>query len=164
LHRIFKIHYFLTILIFIVIMNTKKLQALLTEQTAAAIQTAASEKTTKKSLTKKATDNKKEVIKTKTTEEKPKSKKKEVIKETAKQQDLSIKEKVVSTREVKWLYPDDVTDTLTRKSWRQARRNELHRLENNMAKIQDKNSKEWKKLNAEYQEKCKKYLKPGQTA
>jgi len=51
------------------------------------------------------------------------------VKDVEKQQKPSIIEKVNSNREVKYVYPEDITDTLARKKWRQQTRNELHRLE-----------------------------------
>ena len=65
------------------------------------------------------------------------SKKAEVVKDVEKQQKPSIIEKVISNREVKYVYPEDVTDTLARKKWRQQTRNELHRLEREMFRIKD---------------------------
>lgn len=41
------------------------------------------------------------------------------IKEVANQQKVSLVEKVVANREVKYIYPEDVNDTLSRKTWRQ---------------------------------------------
>lgn len=73
-------------------------------------------------------------------------KKDKVIKEVAKQQKTSIVEKVISKqREVKYIYPDDVKDSLSKKTWRQKTRNEIHRLEQAVSRIQDTNSKEYKK-------------------
>ena len=95
---------------------------------------------------------------------KGKSKKEQVIKEVEKQQKPSIIEKVISNREVKYVYPKDVTDTLARKKWRQQTRNELHRLELAMARIKDSNSKEFKAAAKAYEDFKKKVLKPEQVA
>ena len=46
-----------------------------------------------------------------------KSKKEETIKEVKQQQKPSIIEQVISNREVKYVYPEDVVDTLARKKW-----------------------------------------------
>lgn len=97
--------------------------------------------TTKKASTKKAT------------------KKEEVVKEVAKQQKPNIIEQVISNREVKYIYPDDVTDTLSRKKWRQQTRNELRKLEREMLRIQDHNSKEYKSAQNKYITFQKKVLK-----
>lgn len=93
-----------------------------------------------------------------------KTKKEKVISETATAQKASIIENVTSRREVKYIYPANVTDTLARKSWRQKTRTELHRLELQMMRIQDKNSKEFKKAQKEFLDYQKKVLKSGQVA
>ena len=95
----------------------------------------------------------------KTTTKKASTKKKEVIKEVAKQQKPNIIEQVISNREVKYIYPDDVTDTLSRKKWRQQTRNELRKLEREMLRIQDHNSKEYKSAQNKYITFQKKVLK-----
>lgn len=95
---------------------------------------------------------------------KGKSKKEQVIKEVEKQQKPSIIEKVISNREVKYVYPEDITDTLARKKWRQQTRNELHRLEREMFRIKDQNSKEYKKAAKAYEDFKNKVLKPEQVA
>lgn len=95
---------------------------------------------------------------------KGKSKKEQVIKEVEKQQKPSIIEKVISNREVKYVYPKDVTDTLARKKWRQQTRNELHRLEREMFRIKDQNSQEFKKAAKAYEDFRNKVLKPEQVA
>lgn len=80
-----------------------------------------------------------------------------VVKEVAKQQKPNIIEQVISNREVKYIYPDDVTDTLSRKKWRQQTRNELRKLERKMLRIQDHNSKEYKSAQNKYITFQKKY-------
>ena len=87
------------------------------------------------------------------------TKKEEVVKEVAKQQKPNIIEQVISNREVKYIYPDDVTDTLSRKKWRQQTRNELRKLEREMLRIQDHNSKEYKSAQNKYITFQKKVLK-----
>lgn len=93
-----------------------------------------------------------------------KSKKEQVVKEVKEQQKPSIIEQVISNREVKYVYPADVVDTLARKKWRQQTRNELHRLELAMARIKDQNSKEFKAAAKAYEDFKKKVLKPEQVA
>lgn len=93
-----------------------------------------------------------------------KSKKEETIKEVKQQQKPSIIEQVISNREVKYVYPEDITDTLARKKWRQQVRNELHRLEREMFRIKDQNSKEFKDAAKKYEDFKKKVLKPEQVA
>ena len=95
----------------------------------------------------------------KTTTKKASTKKEEVVKEVAKQQTPNIIEQVISNREVKYIYPDDVTDTLSRKKWRQQTRNELRKLEREMLRIQDHNSKEYKSAQNKYITFQKKVLK-----
>ena len=95
----------------------------------------------------------------KTTTKKASTKKGEVVKEVAKQQKPNIIEQVISNREVKYIYPDDVTDTLSRKKWRQQTRNELRKLEREMLRIQDHNSKEYKSAQNKYITFQKKVLK-----
>lgn len=105
-------------------------------------------------------------------EEKPKKEKKskEVVlkkkltKEVADQQKVNIMEEVIAHRQVKYKYPEDVVDTLARKTWRQKTRNELHRLELALSRIKDQNSKEWKKANKEYETFKAHVLKPEQIA
>lgn len=92
------------------------------------------------------------------------AKKKKVVKEVAKQQKKSILEEVVSKREVKYIYPEDVKDTLSRKTWRQKTRNELHRLELAVSRIKDTNSKEYKKALKEFEAFKATVLKPTQVA
>lgn len=94
----------------------------------------------------------------------PTSKKAQVVKEVKEQQKPSIVEQVISNREVKYVYPADVVDTLARKKWRQQTRNELHRLELAMARIKDQNSKEFKAAAKAYEDFKKKVLKPEQVA
>lgn len=123
---------------------------------------------TKKQLVEKSKEAAKEFAKAKLVELKPKekksSKKEETIKEVKQQQKPSIIEQVISNREVKYVYPEDITDTLARKKWRQQTRNELHRLEREMFRIKDQNSKEFKDAAKKYEDFKKKVLKPEQVA
>lgn len=123
---------------------------------------------TKKQLVEESKEAAKEFAKAKLVELKPKgkksSKKEETIKEVKQQQSPSIIEQVISNREVKYVYPSDITDTLARKKWRQQTRNELHRLEREMFRIKDQNSKEFKDAAKKYENFKKKVLKPEQVA
>lgn len=112
------------------------------------------EKATKKSKKK---DKK---LKAKSSEPKEKT----LVEEVKEQQTVSIIEEVISKRQVKYVYPEDVTDTLARKNWRQKTRNELHRLELQVARIKDTQSKEYKKALAEYEAFKNTVLKPQQIA
>ena len=86
------------------------------------------------------------------------------VKEVAKQQKADLVEKVIANREVKYIYPKDVVDTLSRKTWRQKTRNKLHQLELAVSRIKDQNSKEYKKALKEYNDFKKEVLKPEQVA
>ena len=86
------------------------------------------------------------------------------VKEVAKQQKAALVEKVIANREVKYIYPEDVVDTLSRKTWRQKTRNKLHQLELAVGRIKDQNSKEYKKALKEYEDFKKQVLKPEQVA
>lgn len=108
-------------------------------------------------------DKKKSKVK-ETKEVKAEKKKKKVTTEVAKQQKSAIIEEVVSKREVKYVYPDDVTDSLSRKTWRQKVRNQLHKLERDMYRIKDTNSKEYKKALKEFETFRDQVLKPEQIA
>lgn len=105
-----------------------------------------------------------EEIAYKKAKDKKKAKKDKVVKEVAAQQKESILEEVVSKREVKYIYPEDVKDTLSRKTWRQKTRNELHRLELQLSRIKDTNSKEYKKALKEFNDFKAIVLKPEQVA
>lgn len=93
---------------------------------------------------------------------KEKTAKDKAVEDTANQQKPSIIEEVISHRDVKYIYPEDVTDTLSRKSWRQKVRAKLRQLERDMFRITDQNSKEYKKAKKAYEEYRAKVLKPAQ--
>ena len=92
----------------------------------------------------------------------PAAKKEATIQEVTKQHEASIAEKVVSTRDVKYLYPADIQDQLARKKWRQAVRNKYHALERECYKFQDQNSKEYKEAFKAFEDYKAEVLKPGQ--
>jgi len=93
---------------------------------------------------------------------KDKKKKDKVVKEVANKQKASIMEEVVAHRDVKYLYPADVTDTLARKKWRQEVRNKYRSLEREMNRfIQDQDSKEYKAAKKAFDAYAKEVLKPG---
>lgn len=93
---------------------------------------------------------------------KKKTAKNQAVEDTANQQKPSIIEEVISHRDVKYIYPEDVTDTLSRKSWRQKVRAKLRQLERDMFRITDQNSKEYKKAKKAYEEYRAEVLKPAQ--
>lgn len=140
--------------------NLNKVTELINNQVSNSLKEVKASKTQKPKETKESKA--KEEPKTKlvkTTTKKASTKKKEVVKEVAKQQKPNIIKQVISNREVKYIYPDDVTDTLSRKKWRQQTRNELRKLEREMLRIQDHNSKEYKSAQNKYITFQKKVLK-----
>ena len=141
-------------------LNTNKVTELINNQVSNSLKEVKASKTQKPKETKesKAKEEPKAKL-VKTTTEKASTKKEEVVKEVAKQQKPNIIEQVISNREVKYIYPDDVTDTLSRKKWRQQTRNELRKLEREMLRIQDHNSKEYKSAQNKYVTFQKKVLK-----
>ena len=154
--------------------KTSKLQELVSNSVANALATVSN--STKKEETPQVTNQEpskeepkkktKKTTDTATPEAKaPKATKKEqVTKEVTKQQNTAILEQVISHREVKYIYPEDVVDTLARKRWRQQTRNELHRLEREMYRIKDSNSKEYKAAKKAFEDFQAKVLKPSQSA
>lgn len=148
--------------------KASKLQELVSNSVANALATVSN--STKEGATPQVTN--KETSKKKTTAtagaKVPKAtkvtKKEQVTKEVTKQQNTAILEQVISNREVKYIYPEDVKDTLARKRWRQQTRNELHRLEREMYRIKDTNSKEYKAAKKAFDEFQAKVLKPAQSA
>lgn len=140
--------------------NLNKVTELINNQVSNSLKKAKASKTQKSKETKesKAKEEPKAKL-VKTTTKKASTKKEEVVKEVAKQQKPNIIEQVISNREVKYIYPDDITDTLSRKKWRQQTRNELRKLEREMLRIQDHNSKEYKSAQNKYITFQKKVLK-----
>lgn len=140
--------------------NLNKVTELINNQVSNSLKEVKASKTQKPKETKesKAKEEPKAKL-VKTTTKKASTKKAEVVKEVAKQQKPNIIEQVISNREVKYIYPDDVTDTLSRKKWRQQTRNELRKLEREMLRIQDHNSKEYKSAQNKYITFQKKVLK-----
>lgn len=140
--------------------NLNKVTELINNQVSNSLKEVKASKTQKPKETKesKAKEEPKAKL-VKTTTQKASTKKEEVVKEVAKQQKPNIIEQVISNREVKYIYPDDITDTLSRKKWRQQTRNELRKLEREMLRIQDHNSKEYKSAQNKYITFQKKVLK-----
>lgn len=85
--------------------------------------------------------------------------KEEAVKEVKKQAKANLVEEVVTKREVKYIYPEDCQDTLSRKKHRQQVRNKLNQLELEMYRIKDKQSKEYKAKEQEYLKFKKENLK-----
>lgn len=140
--------------------NLNKVTELINNQVSNSLKEVKTSKTQKPKETKKSKAKEEPKAKlVKTTTKKASTKKEKVVKEVAKQQKPNIIEQVISNREVKYIYPDDVTDTLSRKKWRQQTRNELRKLEREMLRIQDHNSKEYKSAQNKYITFQKKVLK-----
>ena len=140
--------------------NLNKVTELINNQVSNSLKEVKASKTQKPKETKesKAKEEPKAKL-VKTTTKKASTKNEDVVQEVCKQQNPYIIEQVISNREVKYIYPDDVTDTLSRKKWRQQTRNELRKLEREMLRIQDHNSKEYKSAQNKYITFQKKVLK-----
>ncbi len=106
--------------------------------------------TTKKNVTLKRVKVEKPTSKVATTK-KSKATKAKVIQEVTPRNKTSLIEKVISNREVKYIYPPEVSDTLSRKSWRQTVRNKLDKLERDFLRIEEQNSKEFKAAKKAYE-------------
>lgn len=139
--------------------NLNKVTELINNQVSNSLKEVKASKTQKPKETKKSKAKEEPKTKLVKTTTKKVSKKEEVVKEVAKQQKPNIIEQVISNREVKYIYPEDVVDTLSRKKWRQQTRNELRKLEREMLRIQDHNSKEYKSAQNKYITFQKKVLK-----
>lgn len=88
-----------------------------------------------------------------------KIKKEKLVDKTKKKVEANLVEEVVTKREVKYIYPEDCEDTLSRKKFRQQVRNKIHQLELAMLRIEDQNSKEFKKAKKEYLEYKSQFVK-----
>lgn len=139
--------------------NLNKVTKLINNQVSNSLKEVKASKTQKPKETKESKAKEEPKTKLVKTTTKKASKKEEVVKEVAKQQKPNIIEQVISNREVKYIYPEDVVDTLSRKKWRQQTRNELRKLEREMLRIQDHNSKEYKSAQNKYITFQKKVLK-----
>lgn len=90
---------------------------------------------------------------------KKKSKKDKLISKTQEKVEANLVEEVVTKREVKYIYPADCKDTLSRKKFRQQVRNKIHQLELAMLRIENQDSKEYKKAKKEYLEYKNQFVK-----
>ena len=88
-----------------------------------------------------------------------KTKKEKLVDKTKKKVEANLVEEVVTRREVKYIYPEDCEDTLSRKKFRQQVRNKIHQLELTMLRIEDQNSKEFNKAKKEYLEYKSQFVK-----
>lgn len=141
--------------------KNKKNQAQKTEKTnlVEGINNLIEEKTQKVEKSKKAL--KAEVKKEETPEaaKEKKVKKEKLVDKTKKKVEANLVEEVVTKREVKYIYPADCEDTLSRKKFRQTVRNRIHQLELAMLRIEDQDSKEFKKAKKEYLEYKNQFVK-----
>ena len=69
-----------------------------------------------------------------------KTKKEKLVDKTKKKVEANLVEEVVTKREVKYIYPADCEDTLSRKKFRQQVRNKIHQLELAMLRIENQDS------------------------
>lgn len=92
-------------------------------------------------------------------EETPEAAKEKKVKKTQKKVEANLVEEVVTKREVKYIYPADCEDTLSRKKFRQTVRSKIHQLELTMLRIEDQDSKEFKKAKKEYLEYKNQFVK-----
>lgn len=88
-----------------------------------------------------------------------KTKEDKLVNKTKKKVEANLVEEVVTKREVKYIYPADCEDTLSRKKFRQTVRNKIHQLELAMLRIEDQDSKEFKKAKKEYLEYKNQFVK-----
>lgn len=121
---------------------------------------AAKAKTSKKEAKKEA----KAKVSAKAEKKEKASKKEKLTKKLALQQAVEIVEKVAKERVVKYKYPEDVTDSLSRKTWRQKVRSKLRQLELAKSRIEDQNSKEFKEALKAYKNYCSEVLQETKTA
>lgn len=147
-------------------MKTDKLNQLVNTKVAEQLQQVKNSKkaTVKKTEPKAKTPSKKEESKKLVPIKGKTSKKDQVVKETEQRQQASLVEKVIAHREVKYIYPADVQDTLARKKWRQATRNKLHELERKMNRLREADKKEFEAARKAYEDFKAQVLKPEQVA
>lgn len=88
-----------------------------------------------------------------------KTKKEKLVDKTKKKVEANLVEEVVTKREVKYIYPADCEDTLSRKKFRQQVRNKIHQLELAMLRIENQDSKEFNKAKKEYLEYKNQFVK-----
>ena len=88
-----------------------------------------------------------------------KTKKEKLVDKTKEKVEANLVEEVVTKREVKYIYPADCEDTLSRKKFRQLVRNKIHQLELAMLRIENQDSKEFKKAKKEYLEYKNQFVK-----
>lgn len=132
--------------------KNKKAQELKKTNLVEGINTLIEEKAEKVEKSKKALKKGEEETTAQVAEEKKKkkSKKDKIVAKAQKKVEANLVEEVVTKREVKYIYPADCEDTLSRKKFRQQVRNKIHQLELAMLRIENQDSKEFKKAKKEY--------------
>lgn len=125
------------------------------------INTLIEEKAEKVEKSKKALKKGEEETTAQVAEEKKKNKnnKDKLVAKAQKKVEANLVEEVVTKREVKYIYPADCEDTLSRKKFRQQVRNKIHQLELAMLRIENQDSKEFKKAKKEYLEYKNQFVK-----
>lgn len=125
------------------------------------INTLIEEKAEKVEKSKKALKKGEEETTAQVAEEKKKKKnnKDKLVAKAQKKVEANLVEEVVTKREVKYIYPADCEDTLSRKKFRQQVRNKIHQLELAMLRIENQDSKEFKKAKKEYLEYKNQFVK-----
>ena len=88
-----------------------------------------------------------------------KTQEEKLVDKTKKKAEANLVEEVVTKREVKYIYPADCKDILSRKKFRQTVRNKIHQLELAMLRIENQDSKEFKKAKKEYLEYKNQFVK-----
>lgn len=88
-----------------------------------------------------------------------KTHKEKLVDKTKKKVEANLIEEVVTKREVKYIYPADCKDTLSRKKLRQTVRNKIHQLELAMLRIENRDSQEFEKAKEEYLEYKNQFVK-----
>lgn len=91
--------------------------------------------------------------------ETPEAAKEKPVDKTKKKVEANLIEEVVTKREVKYIYPADCEDTLSRKKFRQTVRNKIHQLLLAMLRIKDQDSKEFKEAKEKYFEYKNQFVK-----
>lgn len=117
------------------------------------------EKTQKVEKTQKAKAKKEETPEAAKEKKVKKTQKEKLVDKTKKKVEANLVEEVVTKREVKYIYPADCEDTLSRKKFRQTVRNKIHQLELAMLRIEDQDSKKFKKAKNEYLEYKNQFVK-----
>lgn len=88
-----------------------------------------------------------------------KTKKEKLVDKTKKKVEANLIEEVVTKREIKYIYPADCGDTLSRKKFRQRIRSKIHQLELAMLRVENRDSEDFEKAEKEYLEYKNQFVK-----